>query len=212
MQIQVCNQPLREARVHTLVWSSDTILGKKNLSFLFCNKIIKTKFPVGLTCNFQRNLRFFSYCSPRSSQFKTASGQPFSHPSTPWRQWCSSTLSVEMKHRETKWLSPGYTEIPWQRNNDLRSSGVMLWSWIIPLPSYSTLLSLKSVKPPVSAPSLLGWGWDPGAQSLRHLSFGLFSALLWKHCGRTPHGCLLSTLYGTWCREDCQGSSAMRQG
>lgn len=125
---------------------------------------------MGLTCNFHRNLRFFSYCNPRSSQFKTASGQPLSHPSTPQRQWCSSTLSVQMRHKETEGLSLGYTEIPRQRNNDQRSSGVMSWSWVSPLPSYNTLLSLNRVKPSASAPSLLGWGWDPAAQSLGYLS------------------------------------------
>lgn len=39
-----------------------------------------------------------------------------------------STLSADMSHRETKCVPLGYTEIPWPRNNDRRSSGVMLWS------------------------------------------------------------------------------------
>lgn len=102
-----------------------------------------------------------------------------------WSQWCSSILSVKWD-TGTKWLWWGDTEIPWERNNDWRSSGVMLWSWISSLPSYNSSFSQESVNPSVSAAPLLFWAWDPAAQSLRCLSFGLFSFFLWKHHGSIP--------------------------
>lgn len=59
----------------------------------------------------------------------------------------------------------------------------LVWCWISSLPSCNSLLSWESVKPSVSALPLLFWAWDPAAQSLRCLSFGLFSSLLWKQLG-----------------------------
>lgn len=78
----------------------------------------------------------------------------------------------------------------------------MLWSWISSLPSYNSLLSLESVKPSVSGPPLLFW---PETQQHRVSdASALVSSLLWKPHGST-HCCPLSTLYGTWCRENSQG-------
>lgn len=116
-------------------------------------------------CNFGRNLRFSSYCNPGSSQFKKASGWPPSLPSSPRRQWCPSTLYVEMRHRETKWLYLGQTEIPRQRTNDHK----VLGSNAVVLGQHSSPFCLCSI---------------PAAQSVWCLSSGLFSALLRKWRGK----------------------------
>lgn len=171
---------------------------------------MKTKFPVGLTCSFHWNLRFFSYCNPRSPRFKAASGQPLSHLSTPWRQWCSSTFSVKIMHRGTKLLLWGSTEIPWQRNSEWRS-GLTLWSWISPFPSYNTRLVSEECEDFCPCSICTRLGLRPSSTKPQTPQIWSFLCPPCKHHGRTPRSCLWSALNGTWSMEDNQGSSVTRQ-